>query len=182
MPRIHIFGASGSGCTTLGRSLAERLGLVHLDADDYFWLPTPIPFTECRPRVERRTLLERGLDRQEGWVLSGSLCGWGDFAAERFDLAVFLTVPTEVRLERLAVREAARFGASIEPGGHAHERFAAFIAWAAGYDEGEISVRSRALHQRWITTLGCRVLRLNGDMTNDARIDSVLDALGGAAG
>lgn len=33
--RIHVFGASGAGCTTLGRSLAERLGLAAIDADDY---------------------------------------------------------------------------------------------------------------------------------------------------
>jgi len=36
--RIHILGASGSGTTTLGRALAERLQCPHFDTDDYFWL------------------------------------------------------------------------------------------------------------------------------------------------
>ena len=40
MQRIHILGASGSGTTTLGRALAERLQCRHFDTDDYFWLPT----------------------------------------------------------------------------------------------------------------------------------------------
>jgi adenylate kinase family enzyme len=35
--RVHIFGASGSGTTTLGRTLAERLGVRFFDGDDYFW-------------------------------------------------------------------------------------------------------------------------------------------------
>ena len=36
--RIHILGAAGSGTTTLGRALAERLQCPHFDTDDYFWL------------------------------------------------------------------------------------------------------------------------------------------------
>lgn len=33
---IHIFGASGSGTTTLGDAIDETLGYKHLDVDDYF--------------------------------------------------------------------------------------------------------------------------------------------------
>ena len=49
--RIHILGASGSGTTTLGRALAERLQCPHFDADDYFWVPTdpPLPTSESGP-------------------------------------------------------------------------------------------------------------------------------------
>ena len=37
---IHIFGASGSGTTTLAEKTSRELGYFHLDTDDYFWLPT----------------------------------------------------------------------------------------------------------------------------------------------
>ncbi len=33
--RLHIFGASGSGTTTLARALAKRCGWLHLDTDDF---------------------------------------------------------------------------------------------------------------------------------------------------
>lgn len=46
--RIHIFGASGSGTSTLGRAVAARLGYAFLDADDFYWLPTDPPFREKR--------------------------------------------------------------------------------------------------------------------------------------
>lgn len=39
---IHIFGASGSGTTTLAEKISRELGYFHLDTDDYFWLP-PTP-------------------------------------------------------------------------------------------------------------------------------------------
>jgi hypothetical protein len=40
---IHITGASGSGTSTLGRALVERLGAVHLDTDDFYWSPVGCP-------------------------------------------------------------------------------------------------------------------------------------------
>lgn len=37
---IHIFGAAGSGTTTLGMKICQELGYKLMDTDDYFWLPT----------------------------------------------------------------------------------------------------------------------------------------------
>ena len=78
--RIHILGASGSGTTTLGRALAAPLQCPHFDTDDYFWVPTDPPYTPQRERTERAQLLMDDLTAQDAWVVSGSLCGWGDVA------------------------------------------------------------------------------------------------------
>jgi adenylate kinase family enzyme len=94
--RIHILGASGSGTTTLGRALAERLESPHFDTDDYFWLPTDPPFTHQRERTERQQRLMDDLTAHDAWVVSGSLCGWGDVAIPLFELVVFLWIPHEV--------------------------------------------------------------------------------------
>src|SRR5690349_3503998 len=100
---IHITGASGSGVSTLGAALAERLGAPQFDVDDFFWMPTDPPFTDKRPVAERLALLEERLvgDR---WVLSGSLVGWGDPLTRRFDLVVFLYTPADIRMARLRAR------------------------------------------------------------------------------
>jgi hypothetical protein len=84
--RIHILGASGSGITTLGRALAERLQCPHFDTDDYFWVPTDPPYTHQREGTERQQLLMDDLTAHDAWVLSGSLCGWGDVAIPLFEL------------------------------------------------------------------------------------------------
>src|SRR5262249_27517771 len=119
--RVHILGASGSGTTTLGAALAARLGHAHLDTDDFFWLPTEPKFLEIRPREERIALLERALDQAHRWVLSGSLCGWGDVFIPRFELVVFMYIEPHVRMARLARREAGRYGApAVAPGGAHH--------------------------------------------------------------
>jgi adenylate kinase family enzyme len=58
-PLIHIYGASGSGTSTLGRYLAKRLDFAFLDADDYFWLPTDPKFTKKRPIEQRVPLMQQ---------------------------------------------------------------------------------------------------------------------------
>jgi adenylate kinase family enzyme len=107
---IHILGASGSGTTTLGRVLAERLQCPHFDTDDYFWLPTDPPYTQRRERSERAQLLMDDVTAHDAWVVSGSLCGWGDMAISLFELVVYLAIPRDIRMARLRQRELARFG------------------------------------------------------------------------
>ena len=52
--RINIFGASGSGTTTLAKALFKKLGIQHYDKDDYFWIQSNPPFQLIRKRVERQ--------------------------------------------------------------------------------------------------------------------------------
>jgi adenylate kinase family enzyme len=115
--RIHILGASGSGTTTLGRALAEHLQCPHFDTDAYFWLPTDPPYTHKRQITLRQNLLMDDLTAHKSWVLSGSLCGWGDVAIPLFEWVVYLWIPTEQRLERLRQREHERYGERIMAGG-----------------------------------------------------------------
>jgi hypothetical protein len=116
--RIHIFGASGSGTSSLAAAVAQRHGHRHLDTDDFYWMPTDPPFQQVRPRDERLARLESAIEQLPTWVLSGSLCGWGDPLIPRFELVVLLLVPTPVRLARLRAREPQRYGAaSIAAGG-----------------------------------------------------------------
>lgn len=162
--RIHIFGASGSGTTSLASALAASHGHRHLDTDDFYWLPTQPPYREVRPREERLSLLRRALAESPSWVLSGSLCGWGDALIPEFDLVVFLVVPTEVRLVRLRAREVERYGQEeIAPGGPLHQAHAAFLDWARRYDAGGLEMRSRVLHETWLSTLPGATLRLGGE-------------------
>ena len=170
--RVHLVGASGSGTTTLGRALAAQLALPHLDTDDFFWLPSDPPFQHVRDRAERQARLGTALDASPGWVLSGSLCGWGDAFIPRFDLVVFLWVPPAVRIARLRTRERERYGVAIEPGGQMHEQSCQFIAWASGYDEGlDVPERCRRLHEEWLATLPCPVVRLEDTASVAERLD-----------
>jgi adenylate kinase family enzyme len=179
--KIHITGASGSGVTTLGKALAQEFGSMHLDIDDYFWMPTDPPYTTKRPRELRLALLNEGFARasETGWVLSGSILEWGDSLIPLFDLTIFISTPTELRLQRLRARETARFGAeAIAPGGSRHEVYEAFIKWAAAYEALLHEGRSRAKHEVLLAKLPCPVLRLDGSLPVPVLVQQVIGKLG----
>lgn len=50
---IHIFGASGSGASTLGAHLAQAIGGLHLDTDAHYWRETDPPFTQKQDPADR---------------------------------------------------------------------------------------------------------------------------------
>lgn len=176
--RIHIVGASSSGTTTLGTALAARLEAAHLDTDSFFWEATDPPFTAKRPEAERVALMEAALAGADGWVISGSLIGWGDVFVPRFDLVVFLRVPHEVRMERLMARERARYGAAIEPGGAMHAAHLEFLAWAQAYETPGFPGRSLERHRAWLAGLACPVVEIAGTPSPDESVARVMAAAG----
>lgn len=177
--RIHIFGASGSGTTSLAAAIADKHGHRRLDTDDFFWAPTNPPYREKRPRDQRLVLLRQALLGAGPWVLSGSLCEWGDSLIPEFDLVVLLGVPTPVRLARLRAREAARYGdQAIAVGGALHKAHVEFLEWAGRYDTGGLEMRSRALHETWLAALPGAVLRLEGDQSVGEQLAQIEASMG----
>jgi len=157
---VIVFGASGSGTTTLGKELAGLLGFIHLDIDRYFWKQTNPPFTAPNPAEERFDILWAAIDRN--FVMSGCLREWGDPFISLLDIAVFVKTPTDVRLKRLVKREAHRHGQRICPGGDMYNTHQKFIEYAAGYDNGGLDMRSLASQEDWAKTLPCPVVYVDG--------------------
>jgi adenylate kinase family enzyme len=176
--RIHITGASGAGVTTLGRALADALAIPHADTDDYFWQPTDPPFRQRREQVDRLRLMQEMFLGRAGWVLSGSLDGWGDPLIAQFDLVVFLHTAQAIQLNRLRAREAKRFGAdAVAAGGWRHHETEEFIEWASQYDDGGLDMRSFEKHQAWLAALPCTVLRLDGARPMPELVSEVVAAM-----
>lgn len=170
--RIYITGASGAGVTTLGRALATAQPLTHVDADDFYWMPTDPPFTEKRPPQDRVDLMRQELG-DDDWVLTGSSDGWGNALIALADLIVFIETPTPVRLERLTQRESGRFGARIAPGGDMYDIHIAFREWASGYDIPGFNGRNRIRHEAWLAAQTATVLRLDGTQPTEALAEQV---------
>lgn len=176
--RIHLFGASGCGATTLGAALGARLGVPHLEADDYYWLPTDPPFTDKYPKEERWRRIRERLRGHDDWVLSGgSVYHWGEGMIPAFTLVVFLRLPAAERMARLRRREVERYGAALENDPAVREKSRLFLEWAAGYDTGAEGTRTLAQHREWIRQLHCPVLTLDTRASVDDLADQVLAAL-----
>lgn len=170
---IHIFGASGSGTTTLGEKISRELGFFHMDTDDYFWLPTDPKFTAKRPAAERIARMRQDIANHQKAVISGSLTDWGDPLIPLFTLAIRIEMDPALRLERLLARERQRYGSRIEPGGDMYETNQAFLEWAKSYDTGGPEIRSRVKHDQWQKLLTCPVLLLDGGASVEQNFEKV---------
>lgn len=177
--KIHILGASGSGTTTLAEALSKEIGYKHLDTDDYYWLPSRDLFTQKRDIKERQLLLHKDLENYDNWILSGSLCGWGDMFIPYFELVVYIWIPSEIRISRLIKREKERYGSDIEIGGSRFDSYNEFIRWTSNYDEAGVEMRSKKLHETWLSKLGCPVIKLEGDMKIEERVNIVVEKIKG---
>lgn len=174
---IHIYGASGSGTSTLGKFICARLGYFFMDTDDYFWEPADPPYTRKRNASDRLALMKRDMDKYGNVVISGSLVDWGDELIPCFALAVRLETDTAIRIDRLKRRERAHFGDRIDPGGDMYENHKEFLVWAASYDGGGLDMRSRAKHDEWQKLLQCPQLLLDGGLPVERNFELVLKHL-----
>lgn len=106
-------------------------------------------------------LLHADLVKESDWVLSGSLCDWGDFAIPLFTLVIFLWIPSDLRLKRLREREIDRYGIqALSPGGWFYQNHLDFMDYASAYEMGGLDIRSKTLHEQWIAKQPCPVLRI----------------------
>jgi adenylate kinase family enzyme len=88
MHRIVVFGASGSGKTSIGRWLGRQLALPFTDLDDVYWRPGWIesPTPEFRAAVDRITSGPQ-------WVLAGNYSKARDLIWPRADTLIWLDLP-----------------------------------------------------------------------------------------
>jgi adenylate kinase family enzyme len=176
--RLHILGASASGVTTTGRLLAERLGAAYFDSDDYFWIKTAQPYTERRDPILRNQLIMNDIKSTEKWILGGSVIHWGSELFNDFDLIVFLYVPQEIRIQRLAKRELERYGDIIYTDKIRNRQFTDFLAWAKDYDHDTgIANRTLKAHEGWLNKRQCPILRITGNYAAGEILQMIIEKL-----
>ena len=182
MPRgIIIFGSAGSGKTTLGRMVAERLGYPYFDIDDYIWrTDTAVPFTVMYSREEKAGRLMAAISAHEHFVMAGSMSSFHAPFDPLFDLAVHLTARAEVRVARAHERELAVYGERVLEGGDMYEEHQRFLENVTRYDtDGAPCLKT---HLEWAAALPCKVLSLNGEDALDQNAERITEAYRAAIG
>lgn len=95
-----VTSAAGSGGTTVGRQIAERLGVPFYELDALFWKPGWVESTGDELRAAVEPIVATG-----AWVIDGSYQGRiGQLVLGRADVVVWLDLPLRVWLPRLVRR------------------------------------------------------------------------------
>lgn len=95
-----VASASGCGKTTVGRAIAEQLGLPFVELDALHHGPGWSEASADELQAKVRPIVE-----SEAWVVDGNYRGkLGDLVLERAELVVWLDLPMRVWLPRLVRR------------------------------------------------------------------------------
>ena len=94
---------------------------------------------------------------------------YGDKLISSLDCAVLIDVPRQVRLQRVRDRSYQKFGARILPGGDLYEKE---NAWFSLVDS-----RPEDYAARWVESLACPVLRVDGALPAAQNVDYLLSIL-----
>ena len=159
---IIIFGANGSGKTTLGRELARVLRFKHMDIEDYCFEESEIPYARPRTREAYCDLMLRDIEKHRTFVISAVMGHLGDIIPTFFELAVYLSAPFELRMERVRHRSYAQHGERTLQGGDMYEQEQRFFDFVASRPLSKIDA--------WAATLTCPVIHVDG--TVDWRINA----------
>lgn len=85
-------------------------------------------------------------------------------------MVIFVWLPKDVRMQRLKERETSRYGSDIAFGGKRYESHQNFMEWASKYDDAGAEMRSKVLHEGWLATLPCEVVRLEGNISVEEKL------------
>jgi adenylate kinase family enzyme len=104
--RIAVVGTSGSGKTTMGRRLADRFGLPHIELDAINWQPGWRGLNEHDPDELRRQVAQAAAGA--AWVIEGGYSGVRDLIWDRATHLVWLDYERGVIMRRVIWRSLVR--------------------------------------------------------------------------
>ena len=115
MPKIMICGLNGAGKSTLGKALADKTGWTFKDVEDYYFPKTDpsYPYAVQRTEEEIVKLLHNDLCQNDNIIFAGVRGNYSPEIAAIFTHAVFVSVPKELRMERVRKRAFDKFGDSV---------------------------------------------------------------------
>jgi adenylate kinase family enzyme len=107
MQRVLVMGCAGSGKSTFGRRLADKLGLPFVSIDQIYWQPG---WREPKPE-EFAAKMTREAEKP-GWVMDGNYTtsGAGELRRTRADTVLWFDLPRRVCMFSVIRRSATGYG------------------------------------------------------------------------
>ena len=173
MSRILLCRLNGAGKSTLGKALAEKVGYVWLDVETYYFPQSCAnnPYANPRTQEEVCDLPLADLRKYPNVILSAVRANYSADIVSLLELAVYISVPKEIRMERIRNRAFQKFGARILSGGDLYEQEQAFFHMAEKREDIDIT--------NWLETLQIPTFTLDGTLSIDElliHLDSIIEA------
>ncbi len=165
---IIVCGLNGTGKSTLGKALAEKLHFYFIDNEDLYFpkIDPAYIYASPRTREEVEKLLLNEIEKHENFVFASVKGDYGETIYPFFQYAVLIDVPKDIRMKRVKNRSFQKFGNRMLLGGDLYEQEERFFD----------SVKSRAENtvEKWIQSLNCPIIRIDGTKPIEENINLVI--------
>ena len=168
---ILICGLNGTGKSTLGRLLADRMGYTFIDNEDLYFPKADPSYRFARPRSKEEVirLLEEKIAENNRFIFAAVKGDYGDRLAASLDHIVLMEAPKPVRSQRVRNRSFQKFGERILPGGDLFEKENAWFRLTDGRPEDYVT--------KWLETAGCPVIRIDGTLPPGENVEYLVSVL-----
>ena len=155
---ILICGLNGTGKSTLGRLLADRMEYEFIDNEDLFFPKADPSYTFSNPRSKEEAiqLLEEKISRNNRFVFAAVKGNYGGRLIASLDHIVLIEVPKQIRSKRVRDRSYQKFGDRILPGGDLYDTESKWFSLTDSRPDTYVS--------DWLETVNCPVIRIDGTL------------------
>ena len=162
---ILICGLNGTGKSTLGSMLAERMGYEFIDNEDLFFPKADSSYTFSGPRSEEEVirLLEEKITANNRFIFAAVKGHYGDRLIASLDHIVLMEVPKQIRSRRIRDRSYRKFGNRILPGGDLYDQESKWFSLTESRPETYVT--------DWLETVDCPVIRIDGTLPVEENVD-----------
>lgn len=165
---IIVCGCNGSGKSTLGKELAAALQYNFIDIEDCYFPKDDRDYIyeHARSYEEAKQVLMEKVKKHGNFVLAAVKGNYGNEISALYKCAILISVPKELRLQRVRDRSLQKFGNRILQGGDLYEKEQRFFDMAAMRTEQDI--------EDWLKTTECFVIRVDGTKAIEENVRLVL--------
>ena len=165
---IIVCGLNGTGKSTLGKALAEKLHFYFIDNEDLYFpkIDPAYIYASPRTREEVEKLLLNEIEKHENFVFASVKGDYGETIYPFFQYAVLIDVPKDIRMKRVKNRSFQKFGNRMLSGGDLYEQEERFFDLVKSRAENTV--------EKWIQSLNCPIIRIDGTKPIEENINLVI--------
>ncbi len=165
---IIVCGLNGTGKSTLGKALAEKLHFYFIDNEDLYFpkIDPAYIYASPRTREEVEKLLFNEIEKHENFVFASVKGDYGETIYPFFQYAILIDVPKDIRMKRVKNRSFQKFGNRMLLGGDLYEQEKCFFDLVKSRAENTV--------EKWIQSLNCPIIRIDGTKPIEENINLVI--------